>query len=90
MAIKSRILTPIALPDQVDIEIEDTIRGTKVIRTVDFHRALHELGALGAVDLDNVEPAELISMACALAKHRAIDDYLLSIGVDPHAHLPSQ
>ena len=51
MAIKTRILTPIQLPDQVDIEIEDTIRGTKVIRTVDFHRALHELGALGAVDL---------------------------------------
>jgi len=53
--------------------------------TVDFHKAMQELGELGMVNLQEVEPAELISMACAVAKHRAIDQYLLSIGVDPHA-----
>ena len=87
MAINARILTPIELPDEVEIEIEDTVQATTVVRTIDFHKCLHELGELGAVDLDDVEPAKLITLACALAKHRAIDDYLVSIGVDPHAHL---
>jgi len=87
MAINARILTPIELPDEVEIEIEDTVKATTVVRTVDFHKCLNELGELGAVDLEEVEPAELITLACALAKHRAIDDYLVSIGVDPHAHL---
>ncbi len=87
MPIRARILTPIELPDEVEIEIEDTVKGTTVVHTVDFHKCLNELGELGAVDLDEVDPAELITLACALAKHRAIDDYLVSIGVDPHAHL---
>ncbi len=87
MAITARILTSIELPDEVEIEIQDTIKGTTVARTVDFHKCLNELSELGAVDLEDVEPAELITLACALAKHRAIDDYLISIGVDPHAHL---
>ncbi len=87
MPLKTRILTPITLPDEVEIEIEDTIRGQTVTRTIDFHGCLRELGELGAVDLDQLAPAELITMACALAKHRAIDQYLTSIGVDPHAHL---
>ena len=87
MAINARILTPIQLPDEVEIEIEDTIQATTVVHTVDFRKCLAELGELGAVDLEEVDPAELITMACALAKHRAIDDYLVSIGVDPHAHL---
>jgi len=87
MAINARILTPIELPDEVEIEIKDTVKDTTVVRTVDFRKCLAELGELGAVDLEEVEPAELITMACALAKHRAIDDYLVSIGVDPHAHL---
>ncbi|MCK4323320.1 MAG: hypothetical protein KAW89_02230 [Armatimonadetes bacterium] len=87
MAINARILTPIELPDEVEIEIKDTVKGTTMVRTVDFHKCLKELGELGAVDLEEVEPAELITMACALAKHRAIDEYLVSIGVDPHAHL---
>jgi len=87
MAISARILTPIELPDEVEIEIADTVKGTTVVRTIDFHRCLQELGQLGAVDLEEVDPAELITLACALAKHRAVDDYLVSIGVDPHAHL---
>ena len=87
MAITARILTPIELPDEVEIEIKDTVKDTTVVRTVDFHKCLNELGELGAVDLEEVEPAELITLACALAKHRAIDEYLVSIGVDPHAHL---
>jgi len=87
MAINARILTPIELPDKVEIEIEDTIKGTTVVRTVDFRKCLAELSELGAVDLDEVDPAELITLACALAKHRAIDGYLVSIGIDPHAHL---
>jgi len=87
MAINARILTPIELPDEVEIEIEDTIKGTTVMRTINFRKCLAELGELGAVDLKEVEPAELITLACALAKHRAVDDYLVSIGVDPHAHL---
>lgn len=87
MALTARILTAIELPEQVEVEIKDSVRGTTEIVTVDFHAALHELGELGMVDLQEVAPAELISMACALAKHRAIDQYLLSLGVDPHAHL---
>jgi hypothetical protein len=45
---------------------------------------MQELAALGAVNLQEVDPAELISMACAVAKHRAIDQYLMSLGIDPH------
>ncbi len=87
MTLTARILTPIQLPEKVQVEIKDTVRGTTQTLTVDFHKAMQELGALGAVDLQEVEPAELISMACAVAKHRAIDQYLLSIGVDPHAEV---
>lgn len=87
MAITTRILTTIELPHEIQIEIKDTIRGATVVRTVDFRQCLQELAELGAVDLEDVDPAELVSLACALAKHRAIDEYLVSIGVDPHAHL---
>ena len=87
MAIKARILTSIEVPESVEVEIEDTVAGAKVVRTIDFHKCLRELGELGAVDLEEVDPAELITLGCALAKHRAIDEYLTSIGVDPHAHL---
>lgn len=87
MALTARILTPIELPEKVEVEIKDTVRDTTDTITVDFHAALHELGELGMVDLQEVDPAELITMACAVAKHRAIDQYLLSLGVDPHAHL---
>jgi hypothetical protein len=87
MAIRSRILTRIDLPKEVRVEIEDTIRGTKVARKVDFEKCLNELAALGTVDLHETDPAELIALASALAKHRAVDQYLLSIGVDPHEHL---
>ena len=90
MAIRARMLTKIELPKEVEIEIDDTVRGEKVVRKVDFERCLHELGGLGAVDLHETDPAELITMASALAKHRAIDQYLLSIGVDPHEHLRQQ
>ena len=87
MPITTRILTPIDIPQEVEIEIEDTVRGTKTVRTIDFHRCLLELGELGTVDLEEVDPEQLIALACALAKHRAIDEYLISIGIDPHAHL---
>lgn len=87
MTLTARILTPIQLPEKVQVEIKDTVRGTTQTLTIDFHKAMQELGALGAVDLQEVDPAELISMACAVAKHRAIDQYLLSIGVDPHAEV---
>ena len=87
MAIRARMLTKIELPATVEIEIEDTIRGEKVVRAVDFEACLHELAGLGSVDLHETDPAELITLATALAKHRAIDEYLLSIGVNPHEHL---
>lgn len=85
MPLTARILTPIQLPDRVQVEIKDTVRGTTQTVTVDFQKAMQELGELGMVNLQEVDPAELISMACAVAKHRAIDQYLISIGVDPHA-----
>ena len=85
MSINTRILTPINLPEQVEVEIKDSVRGTTEIVTVDFHAAMQELASFGAVDLHEMDPAELISMACAVAKHRAIDEYLVSLGVDPHA-----
>ncbi len=87
MPIRSRMLTKITLPDEVEIEIEDTIRGETVVRKVDFNQCLHELTQLGTIDLHETEPSELITLAVALAKHRAVDDYLLSIGVNPHEHL---
>ncbi|MEI6499984.1 MAG: hypothetical protein WCP21_03035 [Armatimonadota bacterium] len=90
MSIRARMITKIEVPAEVSIEIEDTIRGEKVLRTVDFSRCLHELAALGTVDLHETDPAELITLATALAKHRAIDEYLLSIGVNPHEHLGEQ
>ncbi|MEN6305021.1 MAG: hypothetical protein ABFD96_19975 [Armatimonadia bacterium] len=89
MSIRARMLTKIELPSEVQIEIDDTIRGEKVVRTVDFSNCLHELSQLGTIDLHETDPAELITLATALAKHRAIDQYLLSIGVDPHEHLDS-
>ena len=85
MSLTTKILTPISLPEQVEIEVHDSVRDTTQVITVDFHAAMQELAALGAVNLHEVEPAELISMACAVAKHRAIDQYLVSLGVDPHA-----
>jgi hypothetical protein len=87
MAIRARILTKIELPQQIDIEIDDTIRGEKTVRTVDFGACLQELSTLGTVDLHETDPAELIALATALAKHRAIDDYLIALGVNPHEHL---
>ena len=85
MSLTTRILTPISLPEKVQVEVKDTVRNTTQTITVDFHAAMQELAALGAVNLHEVDPAELISMACAVAKHRAIDQYLMSLGVDPHA-----
>jgi len=87
MPLTARVLTPIHLPEKVQVEIKDTVRATTQTVTIDFHEAMQELAALGAVNLHEVEPAELISMACAVAKHRAIDQYLMSIGVDPHAEV---
>jgi len=84
MAIRARVLTQIEFPDEIEIEIEDTVRGEKVTRRVDFKECLNQIARLGKVDLSSIEPAELLSMACAVAKHRAIDQYLMSIGVDPH------
>jgi hypothetical protein len=90
MPITARILTRIDLPKEVRVEIEDTVRGEKVIRKVDFEKCLQELGALGTIDLHETDPAELLALASALAKHRAVDEYLLSIGVDPHEHLKGE
>jgi hypothetical protein len=87
MPIRARLLTKMDLPETVEIEIEDTIRGEKTVRTVDFSACLHELTQLGTIDLHETDPAELITLATALAKHRAIDEYLLSIGINPHEHL---
>ena len=87
MTLSARILTPIELPEKVLVEIKDTIRGTTQTLTIDFHQAMQELGALGAVNLHEMDPEELIGMACAVAKHRAIDQYLVSIGIDPHAEV---
>ncbi len=90
MTLSARILTPIQLPEKVQVEIKDTVRGTSQKLTIDFHKAMQELGALGSVDLHEMDPVELIDMACAVAKHRAIDEYLMSIGVDPHAKLKTE
>ena len=84
MTLSARILTPIQLPEKVEVEIKDTVRDTTQTLTVDFHEAMQALASLGPVDLHEMDPAELISMACALAKHRAIDRYLVSLGIDPH------
>jgi len=90
MSIRARILTKIELPRTVEVEIEDTIRGEKTVRAVDFEKCLHELAQLGTIDLHETDPAELITLASALAKHRAVDEYLLSIGVNPHEHLKGE
>jgi hypothetical protein len=90
MPIRARILTQIQLPAEVEVEIEDTVRGEKTMRVVDFAACLQELSQLGTIDLHEMDPAELLTLATALAKHRAIDEYLLSIGVNPHEHLKGQ
>ncbi len=91
MALNARVLTAIQLPTEIEIEIEDTTRGTKTVEKIDFDAIMAELADAQAIDLRHMEPAELLSMACALAKHRAMDRYLLSIGIDPHKHLsPSE
>jgi len=91
MALNAKILTSIQLPKEIEIEIEDTIRGTKTVQKVDFDAIMSELADAQAIDLRHMEQAEILSMACALAKHRAMDQYLLSIGIDPHKHLsPSE
>lgn len=84
MPIRAKVLTKIEFPEEIEIEVEDTVRGEKVVRKVKFADCLSEVARLGPVDTESMEPAELLSMACALAKHRAIDQYLMSIGVDPH------
>ncbi|MBC7288310.1 MAG: hypothetical protein H5T86_09755 [Armatimonadetes bacterium] len=84
MPIRARVLTKVELPEEIEVEIEDTLRGEKVVRTVKFSECVKRLKDMGSVDLEAIEPAELVSIACALAKHIAIDDYLRSIGVDPH------
>jgi hypothetical protein len=84
MAIRTRILTKIEFPEEIEVEIEDTVRGETVVRKVNFRDCLGQLAHLGTIDLETIEPAELLSMACAVAKHRAIDQYLMSIGIDPH------
>jgi len=84
MPIHAKVLTRVELPEELEIEIEDTLRGEKTVRRVKFSECLKRLREMGTVDLEAIEPAELVSIACALAKHIAIDDYLRSIGVDPH------
>jgi hypothetical protein len=83
MAIYAKILSKIEFPETVEVEIEDTVRGTKVVRQVNFRECMQQLKRMSLVDLESVEPLELVSMVYAIAKHRAIDDYLISIGVDP-------
>lgn len=87
MSIRARLLTKIELPHTVEVEIHDTVRGEKTTRVVDFDKCLHELAQLGTIDLHETDPAELITLATALAKHRAIDAYLMDLGIDPHEHL---
>ena len=87
MPLSASILTPIHLPEEVEVEVKDSIRGTTTVVTVDFHAALREVGDIGVVNLQELDPAELITMACAVAKHRAMDHYLESLGIDPHERL---
>jgi hypothetical protein len=87
MAIQVRVLTDVHLPEEIEVEITDTIRGQTVVRKVNFPQCIRELGSLGAVDLEEIPADRLIEMAFAVARHRAIDQYLRSIGVDPHEHL---
>ena len=84
MPIHTKILTRVELPEELEVEIEDTMRGEKTVRRVKLGECMKRLREMGTVDLEAIEPAELISIACALAKHIAVDDYLRSIGVDPH------
>jgi hypothetical protein len=84
VAIHTRILTKVELPREIEVEIQDTVRGEKTRRKVLLADCMARLAKLGPVDLDNIDPADLLSMALAIAKHVAIDDYLMSIGVDPH------
>jgi hypothetical protein len=86
MSLTARIITPIELPEEIEIEVTDTVRDTVERITVSFKNSMAELGeALGAVDLHEMDAAEFLTLASAVAKHRAIDKYLISIGIDPHA-----
>ncbi len=87
MALRAKVLTKVEIPKEIEIEITDTVRGETLVRKVDFEECLRELSGLGFVDLEEIPAEQLFTMAFALAKHRAIDQYLMSIGVDPHEHL---
>lgn len=84
MAIHARVLTKFDLPEYVDVEVEDTVRGEKAVRRVPLDKCVEKLAGAGPISLDQIEPGELFMMAFAIAKHIAIDEYLKSIGVDPH------
>lgn len=84
MAIHARVLTKFDLPEYVDVEVEDTIRGEKTVRRVPLDQCMEKLAGAGPFSLEQIEPGELFMMAFAIAKHIAIDEYLKSIGVDPH------
>jgi hypothetical protein len=84
MAIHTRVLTKVELPQFVEVEIEDTVRREKTVRRVPFQRCMERLAGAGPVSLEEVDASELIMMVFAIAKHIAIDEYLTSIGVDPH------
>jgi len=45
---------------------------------------MEKLAGAGPFSLEQIEPGELFMMAFAIAKHIAIDEYLKSIGIDPH------
>lgn len=90
MTLRAKVLTKVEIPDEIEVEIEDTVRGQTVVCKVDFEECLEELSGLGLIDLEEIPAEQLFTLAFALAKHRAIDQYLMSIGVDPHEHLREQ
>jgi hypothetical protein len=87
MSLQARVLTDVRIPEEVEVEITDSVTGKTVVQAVSFPPCIHELGSLGAVNLESLPADTLMELAFAVAKHRAIDQYLRSLGVDPHQDL---
>ena len=83
MAIEGKVISGVKFPEYIEVEVVDNERGTKQVERVPFEECFEEVRRLMASARTVSEAAELIE---AMAEHRAVDNYMRSIGIDPHAN----
>jgi hypothetical protein len=82
MAVEAHLLSKFSLPEFIEIEVVDDVRGARQVQRIEIEECFEEVARLMASARTVVEALDLIE---AMAKHRAVDNYMLSIGIDPHA-----